>query len=461
MGTGTQLRATTRVEYHKSVQFAAALGYYGLICLADRTILSPLFGYQGLTYRSASTWTDIYVLGLILLCTALTPVCYRQPSDGVLYALLLLVVIPVLAVAATDPVFANVAGDLIVSISGAYLLLAALSMVPRPPRQSADHPPLRQPWIIAVVLSVASYGMMFATFGIQFRLLTFSDVYNVRTVFTDQASGPLNYLLNWQANVINPLFIVYGVRSRRSLLFVAGILGDLLIYSTTGYKSVLFSALVAMTILFALRKKALAVTRPATGMGIGVAFAALVTVAVAIDRVNHSIFWTSLFVRRMSLVAGVNTGYYFQHFSSSPKAHLAYGLIGAVLGKDGVTPPPQQIAFAVYHTAVGDPNANIWADAYANFGYVGVVAFTLILAGFLWVYDRVAQNSDRRTAMVLITVSALTLVNSALFACLLTHGMLLALLVIRQCPQIDQWAEESRKRQGGYDHPGLAGLTVR
>ena len=56
-----------------------------------------------------------------------------------------------------------------------------------------------------MLLSITSYGLMFATFGLRFRLLSFSDVYNVRAVFAEQASGPLNYLLDWQANVINPL----------------------------------------------------------------------------------------------------------------------------------------------------------------------------------------------------------------------------------------------------------------
>lgn len=460
MGTGIPLSGTNRLGYYKIGQFAAAFGYYGLICLADRTILAPLFGYQGLTYNAASASTQVSVLGLILLCTALTPVRYRQPSDGVLYTLLPLVVIPVLAVAATDVLFANVATDTILSVAGAYLLLAVCSMMPRPRGNSSSHLTLRQPWTIAVLLSIASYGLMAATFGIQFRLLSFSDVDNVRAVFNEQASGPLNYLLDWQANVINPLFIVYGIRSRRRLPLVAGIIGDFLIYTTTGYKSVLFSALAVIAIIFALHQRKSSTQQASTGVRLGFVFAAIVAISYTIDRISHSIIWTSLFVRRMSLVAGVNTSYYFQYFSVEPKTHLAYGVIGAILGKTAVVSPPQQIAIAVYHTTVGSPNANMWADAYANFGYIGIIFFTLILAGFLWLYDRAAENVDRRAAAVLITVPGLTLANSALFTCLLTHGMLLALLVITQWPRIDQQAEEPQRLQAGHGRSGFVGLTV-
>lgn len=430
-----------RSGFHKTAQFASALSYYGLLCWVDHTILAPLFGYQGLMYESPSAWAQVGVVGLILLCTALTPVRYRQPSDGVLYVLLPLVVIPVLAVAATDVLFAAFASGLAITIAGAYILLAACSMLPRPPTDPARRLSLRQPWTIAILLSVASYGLMFTTFGVHLRPPSFSDVYGVRAAFIEQASGATNYLLSWQTNVINPLFIVYGIRYRCWLPLMAGVLGDLVIYTTTGYKSILFSVLAIVAFLLALRQKGPAVKPPATGMRIGFAFAALVAFAGTIDTLRHTFIWTSLFVRRLSLVAGVNTGYYFRYFGIEPKTHLAYGLVGKILGTTGAVPPPKQIALAIFHSAIGDPNANLWADAYANFGYVGVILSTLILAGFLWLYDRLARNVDRRVATVLLVAPALSLANSALLTCFLTHGMLLALLVITQWPRIDRRAE--------------------
>ena len=445
----------------KGAQFATALGYYGLLCWADRTILAPLFGYQGLEYRSASTLTQLGVVGLILLCTALTPVRYRQPSDGVLYVLLPLVVIPVLTVAATDAHFEGLASNLIITIAGAYLLLALCSMLPRQPSGLAKRLSLRRPWAIAILLSVASYGLMFTTFGVHLKLLSFSDVYDVRAVYKEQASGATHYLLEWQANVINPLFVVYGIRFRRSLPLIAGVLGDFLIYTTTGSKSVLFSALAVVALLFALRQKNSAVRPPVTGVRIGFAFAALVAIAGVIDTFNHTAAWTSLLVRRLSLVAGVNTGYYFQYFSIEPKTHLAYGFVGMISGATGAVPPPQQIAAFAYHTLTINPDANLWADAYANFGYIGVVLFTLILAGFLWLYDRLARNADKRAATVLLVAPALSLANSALLTCLLTHGMLLALLAITQWPSIVRQVEGPDDLNVGRSHTGRPALRRR
>jgi hypothetical protein len=274
---------------------------------------------------------------------------------------------------------------------------------------------------------------MFATFGVHVRLLSFSDVYSVRAVFTEQAPGVLGYLLDWQAGAINPLLIICGIRGRRGLPLAAGVAGDLLIYSVTGYKSVLFSVLVITAFLAAMRQPGRASKFPAAGSRIAWAFASVVAVSIAIDTAGHSIAWTSLFVRRLSLVAGVNTGYYFQHFAAMPQAHLAYGPAGRILGTAGTVPPAAQIAAAVYHSS-GDPNANLWADAYANFGHGGVIGFTLILAVFLWFYDRAARGTDPCAAAVLLAAASVNLANSALLTCLLTHGMLLALLLVTLWP---------------------------
>jgi hypothetical protein len=78
----------------KAGQFLAALGCYWLLSYADRAILAPAFGYQELVYQAPSPWTQGTVIVLIVACTALTSARLRHPSDGMLYILLSLVVIP-------------------------------------------------------------------------------------------------------------------------------------------------------------------------------------------------------------------------------------------------------------------------------------------------------------------------------------------------------------------------------
>jgi hypothetical protein len=417
----------------KTGQFAAVLAYYWVLSYADRAILAPAFGYEGLHYQAPSPWLQGTVIALIITGTALTPARLRHPSDGVLYILLPLSVIPVLLVAATDVIFADVKDSLIASVSGAYLVLAACSRIPRTPPGTRAPRARRQPWILVAILSVACYGLMFATFGVHFHLPSFRDVYSVRAVFSDQEPGALGYLISWQASVINPLLIAWGLHYRRWLLASAGVGGELLIYSTAGFKSVLFTVGAVAAFLLAMRqgnpRRA-----PAAGTRTAFAFAVLAAVAAAVDTWQGGIGWTSLLIRRLSLGPGINTGYYYSYFATAPKTHLAYGTTGWLLGETPVTSPTAQIAGAVLHGAVAVPNANLWADAYANFGTAGVIASAFLLAAFLWFYDRAARNASRAIATVLIAVPSLSLANSALLTCLLTYGMLLALLLVTRLP---------------------------
>ena len=83
-----------------------------------------------------------------------------------------------------------------------------------------------------------------------------------------------------------------------------------------------------------------------------------------------------------------------------------------------------------------DANANIWADAYANFGYAGILCFTLLLAILLWLYDSMAVNRDMRLAALAIGLPAFALANGGLLTSLLTNGIVLAMLLMYLMPSM-------------------------
>jgi hypothetical protein len=95
------------------------------------------------------------------------------------------------------------------------------------------------------------------------------------------------------------------------------------------------------------------------------------------------------------------------------------------------------IGSVYFHSASNDANANIWADAYANFGYAGILCFTLLLAILLWLYDSMAASSrDVQVAALAIGLPAFALANGGLLTSLLTNGVGLAMLLIYLMPPI-------------------------
>jgi len=81
-----------------------------------------------------------------------------------------------------------------------------------------------------------------------------------------------------------------------------------------------------------------------------------------------------------------------------------------------------------------ESNANLWADAYANFGYVGIIVFSLLLAVVLWLYDSVAFGRDKRLAALAIGLPAFALANTGLLTALLTNGIGLVMLLVYLMP---------------------------
>ena len=78
---------------------------------------------------------------------------------------------------------------------------------------------------------------------------------------------------------------------------------------------------------------------------------------------------------------------------------------------------------SAYFSKGTNANANIWADAFANFGFAGIVGFALVIGLFLWIADGLGQRRDARVAGPMLAIAGLSLANAALFTTVLTLGL--------------------------------------
>jgi fructose-specific phosphotransferase system IIC component len=77
-----------------------------------------------------------------------------------------------------------------------------------------------------------------------------------------------------------------------------------------------------------------------------------------------------------------------------------------------------------------NPNVGYLGDAFAHFGYIGMILFSMVLGIFLRFIDRVGNRLPRKFVAGLMAASSASLTNSALFTCLLTHGLIVALILM-------------------------------
>jgi hypothetical protein len=208
------------------------------------------------------------------------------------------------------------------------------------------------------------------------------------------------------------------------------VLGQILLFSVTGQKSIFFSVLIIVGIYFALRSRGKLFGLKVVG--------GLITVIIAsstLDKLFNSTFLSSLFVRRLMATPGLLTGYYYDFFSNHSKVFLAHSIFKPFLDYPYTFEPPFLIGNLYFNKPDMSANVNYIADAFSNFGYYGILFFTIILAIVLWIFDSVSKHSNYYLTILILSMSAWSLTDTALFTSLLTHGILFALCIVYLMPR--------------------------
>ena len=227
-----------------------------------------------------------------------------------------------------------------------------------------------------------------------------------------------------------PIAIARGLTTRRWLWAMLGVATELFLVSITGFKQLLFSSILVAGVVILVK------TTDVSRLGYRVAALAGsgVFAVTAFDFFSGGWSLSSVFVRRMVLTTAINTKYHFEFFSENPKAYLGYGLLSRWVEYPYELSPAFLIGQFYYGNPETSANANIWADAFANFGLLGVFGFTAILAGLLLFIDALAKGLPEGLAVAAFAQSAFSLSNTAMLTVFLTHGMLLAVALVYFMP---------------------------
>jgi hypothetical protein len=401
--------------------------YVVVFVLVYKLVIVPIWGYEGFRYRAALPHAAAGWM-LAALPSLWMPIQLRRPSQVVYWLLYLLVLVPSCLV----PIYALddqsngplLLATCLVVVFGLTSLIYRLPLLPlkRIHLQSYEFS------VMLALLSITCYALMISSFGLHFHYVSFEDTYSVRAQFQDaltQAPALVAYAIGWQAWVINPFVMAMGLKSRRTSWILAGAAGQFAIYSITAFRSMLFSAGLLLYILWVMRstkafgsRLALTWTAIFAGTGISMFF-------------GYGLMAEAFVGVRMTALPGLLTGYYYEFFSSHPQAHLGHSILRSFVDYPYAAEPPYLIGARYFHSISNDANANIWADAFANFGYPGIVCFTILFALLLWLYDSVAAGSrNTRVAALAIALPAFALANGGLLTSLLTNGVALAMLLM-------------------------------
>lgn len=426
---------------------AAVAAYAFTLHWVYLNLVTGPFRYLGYTYSDPTFHTLAFTYIAAALAAWILPSRLRRPSDLVLWVVFIVAAAPAILVPAyagyqTDD-GAMLSG---VGIAGAFILATLIS------RRShgATVKPLIKPvshtsfWLLVGIYTVAVYIIIHFTLGLSLNFIGLLEVYDQRDEYRSGlagTSGIVGYMVSTQANVVNPLIIARGIYSRRWSIVALGVLGQALLYSGTGFKTVLFSVpAIAVFALLMWKGRELRTTWLLWG-GVSVA-----VVAAIVDNIQGDILWTSLFSRRFLITPGVLTAAYMQFYSENPHALLSHSILNGVTEDHYGLPPARVIGMAMTANPEAAANANVFADGYANFGILGVAGAAIILGIYLRVLDRVSIGIPPAVTTLVVIMPAVALSNTSALTAMLSHGLVAAALLLAIAPR-DGWMDPHRKKR--------------
>ena len=365
---------------------------------------------------------ESYVVALIL-CIWIATSLYRQwrPSGIVLILYFVIVMVPL----SSQYGLADAPSALMYAAAGSIVLLTIVTELH--PKLKLPKPSRELVYMVIIGLlgiSIYVYGWLLFTGGLGRLNWNLLRVYEVRTEYV-QSLGPfMGYFVPWQAYVINIYGLLSALRRRAYWLLGLIVLAQLFLFGMTGHKSFLLAPLLAIGVYLTLRKRNFFFW-----IVMGASLLALVSYGYFL--VTGVEFVPSLFIRRLFFVPARLHVLYYDFFSqpNHPFYMLSDSILRGIVDNPYGMPMVRVIALTYWGREFW-PDVGYLGDAYGNFGLLGMFVFSVILGYMLRLVDSAGSGLPPNFVAAVIVMPAMALTESALFTSLLTHGLILAVLML-------------------------------
>ncbi len=434
-----ELNPTEGNAKQRALVVVAILAYVGCFQWMYVHYLYPMFDYFGYDYNPPGLGYLMLSWILSIVPSLWMPVKLARPSHLAYWVLYITVFIPSMFV----PLFAGLnppteVSVLMVTLFVGFAIVGANYLLPlfrlRPHKLN-----LRLFWrgfgCIAVVLTI----WLVFVFRHHIQIVSFEDVGDLRDAANDISEGSsVNYAFMLLTGAINPFLMGYGLYSKRRWMFLAGALGELLVYGVGGGKSAILSILFIPG-LYLLTKK----SRLRFGPKLVLAALTLLVVpclSYALSGYDpgplHAIVLFVVLMRTLS-IGGLATAQYHDFFMRNPLTYYSHIKgVSWFVNYPYKYPVGQEIGVAYAGTTGLDATAHFWAtDGIGGLGLPGILLMSVLCALVFWVLDSAAQRHDPRLAALVSSFAALNLANISIFTTLLSGGLGLLILLLYLMPE--------------------------
>lgn len=420
-----QLRdQTTNLVVRKSALWSLlSLLFYKLILdVSYYFVISPVWTYAKFELHfNVIKLVESYLL--LLAIFIFMPKSSKKLSSITVELLILFSYIPMLTIFA----FKDEVRIYMYAVTGFWITVFLLLHMP-----TIFLPSLKQAKIICysvfISLSIIALVMIYKYLGFSFNF-DLTKVYHIRSRYVSTGVPLTGYLFTWLGYIVNPVFFAIFVQRKKWICTAIVIFIQLLLFSVTGNKSFLFALPFVVVLMWIVtRKNLLACT--------AIGLTAIILLGMLSYSLMHDVWISSLFTRRALLVPAQLSFFYYDFFSNNDYTFLSqHRIFRTFLDYPYGRTPPHLIGEVYYNSPETGANNGIVADAYMNFGFIGFVLWSILLAIILRIIDSCSRGKNIKIVIGAIAMPVITLTNSALLTCLLTHGLLLALILLYLLPK--------------------------
>jgi hypothetical protein len=407
-----------------------SFAYCGLFHYAYVTAINPIFGYAHYLYN------DPTLVGMVVAyaCAVLPLACFKEsPLPSNFGAALLYVLCYAPAQLMMLFMWEREAPELVVlqvvlAASMATLFVAARS---GGRHKGAAHAEPEGLSVTVDVLTGISMLALLATFSGQMQLVSFEDVYDLRSTAaaTERAFG-VDYLLSWMSYSFLPYYFAKGFLSRNWRDLAIGIVGSMLLYAAMGSKAAILLGPIIFLVGVLYGSGGNPLNRLLIGVGTGVA----VTVLLIPDD-GIWIWAKSILLIRILGTGGWSMSTYYEFFTSHQFTYYTHvGPINAIFGgyPYGEYSLGQMIGLEYSGSSEANFNANFWAsDGFAAMGLAGVPFATAGLGSAFYLINVLTRHCTPRLVVMWLTGFWLALLNLPLSVAVLSGGGLVTVLLIQ------------------------------
>jgi hypothetical protein len=279
---------------------------------------------------------------------------------------------------------------------------------------------------------VLTFLLLIHYYGMPDFSLTLSDLYRQRSDFKERLTEVpfiVNYMYFWQGIVITPLIIIYGVLRKNIFYIIIGIALQYSLFYITTLRTFLVAIfyIICVAVFFLLIKKY---------RGIILLYSIILVTVICLYLARYSggiSIIPRIFLQRWLLISGQLSGAYYDFFSSNDKLFwgnsFLKGYVDYIYGNMSTGEVIGDIYVSFGRPNIANATAHFWADAFANAGYLGFFAATVLAAGLLWIIDSIFAKYQKNVAVIMFSMCALSLASQGIQTSILTGGILPLIII--------------------------------